>query len=784
MEEKTPDFKALRDAGDCRGVVELYNLSRRVAGNVYYSMLEDLKGRGLDERRARNALPDHQDYGVYKAWKTRREHCVGHMYERINDCKPYMKELGVDPQAFASWFVDPSLPKAEQRQEAYRLAVEWGLPQLDQFQDRHVCYVKLATKKALLKAFLTSLQESPDKSHLMLAYSNKDVRSLNEEVRVLLKQDGKIGTEEYAFTIHRRDEDDFKRPMIFKEERRFAMGDRLAFTGNDKGLGVSNGTLATVTALSRNKIQAQVDGSDKTVSFAPRLYPFFDQGWAATINKTQGSEADKCFLLASREMHRNLTYAGMTRHRESLKVFGSRLDFWRDEVMLDKISSTGEKLMGVDYIDSKQAYALMKEDDRLLTKLFQRLGDELEAVKYVSKRGWRDVCDRFLGESPETGIVFPTEEGLSEAERAKILWAEKEDGVNRDSGVPEEVAELAAFNTAHGVGGMNQEGAQLGAERFAVSNAGETVKPDQQEKPSLTRRVAQTQVGSELRALFKDHIIKTQDRELDKKDLKLIGRVARNLTEQVVHFRAHAQKEPQKEELQTLMMRAIYEETRIPRIERAHVRAWKDQTDKPIPVEERPKARAYAERVARIEGRLYGRALQAGQKPPSSRTLNQRACEELAKNQKQQTKDAKTYQAEFGLSEYAGSRMANEVLRHQERYGVKPTASHVEILKASVCYQEQRMTVLKSEMTESLNKKPNKQDAARINATAEYVTRREFEAFKRHAFETGKFADHQQLRQLQNEVRAEYRKNMKPEVDKLMREEDRGRQSSRDGRSR
>jgi len=45
------------------------------------------------------------------------------------------------------------------------------------------------------------------------------------------------------FTVHRQDEDDFKRPMVFKEERHFAVGDRLVFTGNDKGLGVNNGTL-------------------------------------------------------------------------------------------------------------------------------------------------------------------------------------------------------------------------------------------------------------------------------------------------------------------------------------------------------------------------------------------------------------------------------------------------------------------------------------------------------------------------------------------------------------
>ncbi|MBL0942577.1 MAG: hypothetical protein IBJ00_07650 [Alphaproteobacteria bacterium] len=229
------------------------------------------------------------------------------------------------------------------------------------------------------------------------------------------------------------------------------------------------------------------------------------------------------------------------------------------------------------------------------------------------------------------------------------------------------------------------------------------------------------------------------------------------------------------------MHRAIYEEDRIPRIEKAYIKNWKEAFDKDyIPSTEKLKIRAYAERIALIEGRLYEQELREGKKPVHSKRLNQLACLEHVKNQKLQAKKAKTYQTQLNLSDYAASRIANEVLRHQERYGNQPTAFQVEVFKVGIQYQEQRMSVLKSalkeEFSQASNRKANKQDIARINAIAEYLSRREFRAFKHHTLETGTPPSSQQLRQLQNEVHADYQQNMKPEVNKLIKQEDKMRQ--------
>ncbi|MBL0942256.1 MAG: AAA family ATPase, partial [Alphaproteobacteria bacterium] len=539
VEEKVPELKALKDNQDHRGVVELYNLSRRVAGNIYHSMLDDFKEMGFSHRLSFQELSGHQDFELYQEWKTRRDECVKHMHDNLNDCKSIMKKLGVDPQVFALWFVDRSLPKQQQLQQARALEIKWDLPQLNEHQDRHVCDIKALTKQKVIETFLTSLKAHPEKSHLMFAFTNQDARSMNEDVRALLKQEGKIGKEDYLYTIHRQDENDFKDKITFKEERHFAVGDRLLFTRNDKGLGVSNGTLGTVTSLNCQTVQVQVDGTpkegdNKIISFAPKLYPYFDQGWAATIHKTQGADADKCFLLASREMYRNLAYVSMTRHKESLKVFGSKLDFWRDEIFMNKLSSMNEKLMGIDYLSSDQAYALMKDDDRLLTKVLNRVDNQLEAIKYVSKRSWQKVCDHFLGERRTADIIFPNEDSLSEAERAKLLWTEKENKLYVDASlnhcIPEELAEIAVSNTAHEKGNRYKEDVVtwLSAEKLrgntmAITGKQEKLSPSKvgQSKPaSLEMQVAQAQAGSELRHIFNTHLIQTQERELNEKALR------------------------------------------------------------------------------------------------------------------------------------------------------------------------------------------------------------------------------------------------------------------------
>src|SRR5207245_6698579 len=103
-------------------------------------------------------------------------------------------------------------------------------------------------------------------------------------------------------------------------------------------------------------------------------------------------------------MIQNMSYVAMTRHRENVHVFGSSLDFWRPEKLPEVLSKSGEKLSAGDYLDADSLNKLMQRDDRLLTKIFERVSNELEAMGAVSKKMFWQVADHFLGTKREKEI--------------------------------------------------------------------------------------------------------------------------------------------------------------------------------------------------------------------------------------------------------------------------------------------------------------------------------------------------------------------------------------------
>ena len=92
-------------------------------------------------------------------------------------------------------------------------------------------------------------------------------------------------------------------------------------------------------------------------------------------------------MLASYEQYRNLTYVGMSRHRQSLEVFGSSLDFWRPEKYIDRLSLIQEKLSGVDYLNAEEIQEQLKADERILwsARKMQHGRDLWNAVKVTAK---------------------------------------------------------------------------------------------------------------------------------------------------------------------------------------------------------------------------------------------------------------------------------------------------------------------------------------------------------------------------------------------------------------
>ena len=332
------------------------------------------------------------------------------MAANLDACRVYMQALGVDPIAFAETFVAGEIREIR-LERAQEMAQRWRLPELPKGQSSHICDTRAAAREALVVAWKTSVLDNPNSSHLMLAYTNKDVTSLNRQARLLMRACGVIKGPEYTYVTTKDEKNTLDGSTLsgkksLQEQRGFSVGDRLVFCKNDRGLDVKNGMMGTVTSLSPSKISVALDNINREISFSPNLYKSFDHGWAVTLHKAQGITVDRVFKLASFEEHRNLAYVGMTRHRENLQVFGSLLDFWRHEVFLARLSASHDKASLLDYA-SKEVLEQTLEDARSnrLMGTLDKIGNHLEAIGFVAKHLYQKTVDTFLSPRGESELT-------------------------------------------------------------------------------------------------------------------------------------------------------------------------------------------------------------------------------------------------------------------------------------------------------------------------------------------------------------------------------------------
>ena len=91
---------------------------------------------------------------------------------------------------------------------------------------------------------------------------------------------------------------------------------------------MKNGTLGTVTEVSKDAMRVVLDGAERRkVSFAFKDYAALDYGYAATVHKAQGSQFDTVAVLLpgpdSPILTRELLYTAVTRAQRRLFVAGT-----------------------------------------------------------------------------------------------------------------------------------------------------------------------------------------------------------------------------------------------------------------------------------------------------------------------------------------------------------------------------------------------------------------------------------------------------------------------------
>lgn len=271
----------------------------------------------------------------------------------------------------------------------------WGLGGVKDFSVKPDLRVK--TKRTLIEDWKNSIKLNPNDSHLILSHSRKDVTDLNFLLRQYMSNTGQLKGKTHTFEVLHKYETILRQKKVEKVKREFAKGDKILFFENNYRVAVKNGDIGHIVSISSSEIIVRLDNKEKTeVRFDPSKYKYFDYGWATTIHKAQGSTADRVFLLGSYEQYRNLTYVGMSRHRESVKLYCSSFDFANEDQVFKGLCRIQEKTSPFDFITEEEAQELLKNLSFFSwgSKALKNLKDRLEVW---SKNTFKDIFKRAQG---------------------------------------------------------------------------------------------------------------------------------------------------------------------------------------------------------------------------------------------------------------------------------------------------------------------------------------------------------------------------------------------------
>jgi conjugative relaxase-like TrwC/TraI family protein len=294
-------FRALCER---HGKVEISNIQRQRTD--FGPLLDWLRGRGDLSKRAATALrelPEEAKLGALESL------CAA------------LPKLA---RAFARWRerYDHRWLREAVRKFAIGEAKE-ALSMLDEKGRLKLISGHTATLDALISDW--AADKSPLPAKTMIAGARAEVRELNHKARALLISAGQVrDAEGLDVEIIHRDET--------REAKRFAAGDRVVFTKNDKELGVANGIAGTIVAIERamftTLLRVQLDDANErgeTVVMVPPSFGRLDHGYCLTNHKSQGRTFDSAYCLINPAMaDREWTYVAASRSRFSTTLYVNR----------------------------------------------------------------------------------------------------------------------------------------------------------------------------------------------------------------------------------------------------------------------------------------------------------------------------------------------------------------------------------------------------------------------------------------------------------------------------
>jgi len=260
-----------------------------------------------------------------------------------------------------------------QRDATRELATGCTADALARYQDAGMvqAHTTDAAARAALIAGWQAARRQVGENQIILAHTRDDVRALNEAARALRRAAGELG-------------EDIVLPTELGQ-RSFAVGDRIYFLRNERGLGgpggtgatgVKNGTLGTITAIdgagegARLSVRLDRDGAaGDGVVFDLAEYAHIDHGYAATIHKAQSVTVERAHVLATPGMDRHLAYVALTRHRQAVALHWSEESFGSAERLAARLGRERAKDTTLDYGESETELCAVYAERRGLNPL-------------------------------------------------------------------------------------------------------------------------------------------------------------------------------------------------------------------------------------------------------------------------------------------------------------------------------------------------------------------------------------------------------------------------------
>jgi Ti-type conjugative transfer relaxase TraA len=256
----------------------------------------------------------------------------------------------------------------------------------------HAADTREQARGELVDGWDRARQADPDKSRIILTHTNVEVQSLNGEARDRLRASGDLG--------------DNVTVKAERGERQFATGDRIMFLRNEQGMGVKNGTLATIERVSPEGMAVRLDDG-RGVAFDTKDYAHVDHGYAATFHKSQGVTVDRAHVLATPGMDRHSAYVGMSRHRDGVQLHYGRDDFADQRQLVRALSRDRGKDMVGDYAkpeqDQVRAFAYRREIR--LPELARQVAEKVRDKARSMFAGFRPKPTTEKATSPERGAA-------------------------------------------------------------------------------------------------------------------------------------------------------------------------------------------------------------------------------------------------------------------------------------------------------------------------------------------------------------------------------------------